>query len=455
VAAPDSVRDPLPVMVTEDMGAGVFVDAFPASPTPSPTVSSTSSNSPTPSSTPSNSPTPSPTPSNSPTPSLTASSTPSVTASPSASPAPDQSLIGRSPQCYGVGSAVRAVEFFEDKLFVGGEFSTLCDPSILADHIAQWDGYTWSRVLHPGVGRGVSGNVNAMKVWNNKLYIAGDFSTLEDTTTFMYYIASFTSATGYSALTYSGGAVGINGPVLALEVFNGQLYLGGMFLSMTDNVNTPVNYVASWNGTAMAALPVGNSVGVNNYVRALCSFGGKLWVAGDFTRLGDQTTANYIASWDGSTWGTLPTTVNAGIRALASWGGLLFATGNFAFTGGGTRVNYVAALDPGSATWSTLSARGSASSVGLGFPGKALASFNGNLYVGGSFSTLGDGSGASYMARWNGTELTSVSFGAYTGTNGEVFAMSDLNGTLHFGGAFTRFSPTSPLVGFVGRFPKP
>ena len=196
---------------------------------------------------------------------------------------------------------------------------------------------------------------------------------------------------------------------------------------------------------------------IDKSLRDAMSYNGKLYVGGLFTQLGDGTAATNIAAWDSGTrtW----TTLSAGsgwpvapVYALTAWNGLLYATGNFAQISTGLLVNKVATFD--GTAWSALPVRGSATAVGLGSGatyGRSLAVTGGLLYVGGGFGALADGTGAANMAVWNGSALSSVAFGPYTGTNGDVRAMAEVNGTLHFGGQFTRYAPTSPLVYFVGR----
>lgn len=62
----------------------------------------------------------------------------------------------------------------------------------------------------------------------------------------------------------------------------------------------------------------------------------------------------------------------------------------------------------------------------------SLAEYNGDLWVGGNFTSAG-GLGANYIAKWNG----STWFSTGAGMNSQVWALENINGTLYAGGAFT------------------
>jgi hypothetical protein len=69
---------------------------------------------------------------------------------------------------------------------------------------------------------------------------------------------------------------------------------------------------------------------------------------------------------------------------------------------------------------------------------RALATdSNGNLYVGGDFTQIGDVPGTAYIAKWNST--TSVWSALGSGTNGVVYALAiDSAGNVYAGGNFTK-----------------
>ncbi len=62
--------------------------------------------------------------------------------------------------------------------------------------------------------------------------------------------------------------------------------------------------------------------------------------------------------------------------------------------------------------------------------------FNGNLYIGGKFSTAG-GNPANEIAMWDGTTWTALGTGMGGSIGGGVLALAVYNGELYAGGLFT------------------
>ncbi|MFN3385644.1 MAG: hypothetical protein ACK42Y_03540, partial [Candidatus Thermochlorobacter sp.] len=70
---------------------------------------------------------------------------------------------------------------------------------------------------------------------------------------------------------------------------------------------------------------------------------------------------------------------------------------------------------------------------GIDFPSVlSFAVYNGELYVGGSFTEAG-GTSANNIARWNGTNWSSVGVQKSNGVNGSVNALMVYNGELYVG----------------------
>ncbi len=140
--------------------------------------------------------------------------------------------------------------------------------------------------------------------------------------------------------------------------------------------------------------------GANGTVRAIAVNGADIYMAGDFTLLGDIA-ANRIVKWNGTTWSTLGTGLNGNVHALAVSGSNVYAGGEFTEAGGATALR-VARWN--GTTWSALGAGINNGTV------LALAASGSNVYVGGNF-TNGGGSGADYVVRWNGTTWNAMNFG--------------------------------------------
>jgi hypothetical protein len=204
------------------------------------------------------------------------------------------------------------------------------------------------------------------------------------------------------------------------------LYAGGEFT--TAGSVTVSNNVAQWNGTSWAALGTG---GFDANVSAMIvDSSGNLYAGGEFTTA-DGVSANSVAIWNGTSWAALPA---GGVTARS--GGWIVAlavdSGNTVYVGGSftTVGDFIPASDIATwngTNWATLG-------TGTDDAVYALAvDSSGNLYAGGSFTTAG-GVPANYVAVWNGTSWVALG----TGLNGGVGALAvDSSGNVLAGGSFT------------------
>ncbi|MGE5410282.1 MAG: hypothetical protein ACM3MI_04920, partial [Clostridiales bacterium] len=150
-----------------------------------------------------------------------------------------------------------------------------------------------------------------------------------------------------------------------------------------SNTNTSVN----WN-----SLLGGPGNGINGPIHAITIYGSQVYFGGNFSQLGDGTPANNIAKWDGTQWSVLACEgggngVNGGVSALAVCNNELYVGGNFDLLDDGTTVNFVAKWN--GSTWSALSCGGG--SVGLNSYVYTIAVSGTDVYFGGEFTMLGDG----------------------------------------------------------------
>src|SRR5204863_1459275 len=184
--------------------------------------------------------------------------------------------------------------------------------------------------------------------------------------------------------------------VNALAWHNGQLYVGGAF---TNTGTTAVTNLARWDGSVWS--PVGGGVAgeVSIFtgvpVSTLRFLGDDLYVGGNFTTVGDNVSALNVARWDGSTWSALGSGLkarpnSAPVNALAFLGTDLYATGGFTNAGGVTAT--------GTAKWDGFSW----SSIGAINGTAACAVSNaGSIYLCGDFNLAGTVIG-NHIIRWDG-----------------------------------------------------
>jgi len=246
-----------------------------------------------------------------------------------------------------------------------------------------------------------------------------------------------------------GGQPGVEGEVFALTVYDDgrgpALCIGGDFVVAG---NVAAHGIALWDGAVWSTV----GAGVDGDVRALAVMddgqGPALYAGGNFTTAGDVTALG-IAKWDGSSWSALGAGVDWEVHALAvmddGQGPALFAGGNF-LSAGGVTVNRIARWD--GATWSAL---GSGMSGGAYGPDvTALAVFDDGsgpaLYAGGMF-TSADGVAANALARWDGTNWSSLGSGMGVGNGASVLALTvfdDGSGpALHAAGSFSTAGGTA------------
>ena len=124
-----------------------------------------------------------------------------------------------------------------------------------------------------------------------------------------------------NGINWSNVGNGTNNRVFALEVYNNELYVGGLF----DTVGgTYVNHLAKWNGSNWLA--VGN--GLNGQVNTLYSYKNNLYIGGYFTIAG-STNANKIAVWNGNNYLPMSSGFNDAVSSITSFNNEIIAGGYF------------------------------------------------------------------------------------------------------------------------------
>jgi hypothetical protein len=312
-----------------------------------------------------------------------------------------------------MGDAVFALTVHNNRLIAGGQFVTAGDTSV--NNIAAWDGSSWS-----SLGLGVSGSsssysrVMALAIYENKLVAGGHFTVAGDAE------ANNIATWDDSSWMPIGSGVGSYPIVNALTVYNNSLMAGGLFHVAGD---VRVEHIAAWDGSSWSSLGSGTSA----YVCALTVYNDRLIAAGSFATAGGVS-ANCIASWDGSSWSPLGTGIVGIVRALTVYDNRLIAGGYFD-TAGNVTAHNIAAWDGSS--WSPLGA-------GIGdyildwLSGvHALTSYDNQLIAGGCFTTAGDVT-ANHIAAWDGLSWSSLG----SGTGDGVLALTVYNNQLIAGGYF-------------------
>ena len=171
----------------------------------------------------------------------------------------------------------------DGQVYVGGDFDRI--GLVDAANIARWDGYRW----HP-LGEGVNGEVTTIYPAQTALFVAGNFTAAGGEPAL--YVARWTENQWYRM-----GDEDFDGHVYAFEYHNTTLYAGGNF---THYGATQMWHLAKWVGSEWERA---ESTGPVCYVcwpsqiRALKSYGSRLWVGGTFDSI-DGTNMFNIAAWD-------------------------------------------------------------------------------------------------------------------------------------------------------------
>jgi len=204
--------------------------------------------------------------------------------------------------------------------------------------------------------------------------------------------------------------------VRSIVEYNGEIYIGGYFL-----VNgTGASSIAKWDDSNNLWQPVGGTP--NGSINELTVYGGKLYAGGNFEQIGAVTGLNNIASWDGTTWSAVGTGLSISttgiedqVKVMTVYNGKLIVGGTFS-TAGGELVHNIASWD--GTAWSYLNGHPVNGGGGIGSASvndicvRTLQEFNGNLYIGGYLTKYYNNSYTSStvvpnnLVVWNGTTFS-------------------------------------------------
>jgi trimeric autotransporter adhesin len=372
---------------------------------------------------------------------------------------------------------LNAVTAIEGQVFVGGEFVTI--GGVAANGVALWDGTRWSP-LAGGVDNTSDSfdqaPVFALLARGDQVFVGGLFDRAVNPSGIASVNANNVAVWSRSTSRWSALGTGVSSSVRALAADGNTLYVGGYF---TGAGGSPASRVARWDGTGWSAL----GGGVAGAVLDLTVTNGTLYVSGDFASASGVTNTSNLAAWNGSQWLSLRTdqlfndpaeqwidtavalpsgVVLAGgsfngknqplFRSVALWDGTRWSGTGQGLTSGWTSngISYAVAVTPQGQAF----VGGSFSEVG-GLPARNLLLWDGNtwrdvgggvggtvnalllrgedLYVGGRFTTVGNGVAATGIARWNLRTQTwhAVGSGLPSGT---INAMAFVGNTLFVGG---------------------
>jgi hypothetical protein len=276
---------------------------------------------------------------------------------------------------------------------------------------------------------GTNGRVSAILAdpGTGRVYVAGNFTAVTDstgmTTQAISNVAAFLPASGTFDANWHPNP---NGPVNALALSGGQLYLGGNFTQVGGQATSGLAAVTSTTGAVQSWAPrVSGGV-----VAALAVNGGSIFVGGNFTSLAGTARPflGRVSLSTGALDSTFAPTVSARVRSLvvSGDGARLYVGGDFATINGSTAAKSIASLSTSTGALTTGFNAGATSS-GAEPPAVALYLDGGNLLA----AVAGSGGGCASLSASTGKTQWSKQ------ANGNMQAVTAMGGTVYCGGHFS------------------
>lgn len=190
-------------------------------------------------------------------------------------------------------SSIWAFKVFDDgtgpALYIGGNFLDIGGTTI--DHIARWDGNTFTEV--GGTIVGPNQIVLDLAVYKGELIACGRFATIAGVPA-----ANIARWDGKEWKPLGGGLPGTQ--VICLEVSGDSLYAGGSF---TVGQGSPGMRIARWDGESWHPLGPGLDATVQDITVFNDGNGERVYAAGNFGGTADGSVSmSRIGAWDGVAW---------------------------------------------------------------------------------------------------------------------------------------------------------
>jgi len=222
------------------------------------------------------------------------------------------------PTSFAANGPVYALLAIGSELIAGGSFTTA--GATPADHIARWNGSNWQ-----SLGAGIDGPVYDLALWNGKLIAGGSFSAAGG--------ASANNVARWTGTNWEPLGQGMPAGVTSLAVLRGDLLAGGA--SQPSNGRA---YVARWSGSEWDSLNLPQSQ--TSLVLSMTDYNDDLIVGTDFF------TGPF--RWDGLAWQQMPVAgwpFGLAFTMLVDQGSLVVAGGYIPGSGGGEQNFFVRRFD--------------------------------------------------------------------------------------------------------------
>jgi PKD repeat protein len=339
-----------------------------------------------------------------------------------------------------LNGGVEAIAVDSGKVYVGGQF-TNAGGDAAADFVAVWDGVSWKPVCSP-----ITASVQALQIIGRTIYIGGTFADGAGLAAADKLVRCDLD-TGTPSATVSDAAHEINGSIYALTADSaGRLYAAGSFINIDGITNA--NHVAMYDGT-WHAMQAG---AVDEITRSIASDGTNVYIGSDSVNIAGIAQADHVAKWNGSAWSAVGANTagtdgffpaSTFINGLVTSGSNVFATGSFQNADGQPTADEIVGFNGSS--WLPMGSDGAGNGP-LPGAGNAVEVFEGQVVVGGNFTTAGGDGLASYIARFPGAAhpLTAVIHLGNGGFSPFVGSTAKFDGSSSTGDA--------PIVGYRWSF---
>lgn len=160
--------------------------------------------------------------------------------------------------------------------------------------IARWNGAMWQNL--PELKLDSAGDVQSMIIYNNQLYLGGNFTKVNGIANSAYLVRF---SNGVWERIGSGFSASINpsNRISKMEVYRNQLFIGGQFSRLNSDT---FNNVACFDGTNWKKLPLNNGqnqLGMPGAVIDFAIHNDSLFITGNFNSFNGQSTGGLVC-WD-------------------------------------------------------------------------------------------------------------------------------------------------------------
>jgi hypothetical protein len=338
------------------------------------------------------------------------------------------SALGNTPLTNG---GVFAIAYHAGKVYAGGTFVD-AGGNTNADFLAVFNGTTWAPFCTPTTASpSFTGNVNALQIIGNTLYVGGSFANAAGLAAADYLVACDLT-TGVASAVVDSVPHAFGGAVAALTADgNGTLYAGGQFINLESIA--AADHVAVYDGSgsgvwsAMGSGPGPGGAAVDSSVRSLTASGNNVYVGTDSVDVAGIALADHVVGWNGSAWSAVGAntagtngwfTNTSTIDGLATYGSNVVAVGSFQNANGVATADTVAYFD--GTQWRPIGSDGAGNGPLNAHP-TSVGITGGKVYVGGNFTAAGGDTLARFLAshalRLPDALIGGASTGPFAGNN--------------------------------------